>query len=130
MKRIKLSLSIMLIVTLFMSLTMGVMAFGESNELEVNGTNTLISIVHVNDIHSRVTEGSGMGYAKIATIVEELRLKNQHTLFLDAGDTFHGQTFATLQQGESIIKILNAMGLDAIVAGNHDFNYGIERLLE
>lgn len=46
------------------------------------------------------------------------------------GDTFHGQTIATLVEGESIVTIMNAMQYDAMTAGNHDFNYGQERLLE
>ncbi len=40
---------------------------------------------------------------------------------LDAGDTFHGQTIATLVKGESIVKIMNSMGYDAMTTGNHDF---------
>src|SRR5690606_18006921 len=83
---------------------------------------------HVNDIHARVE--SGIGYAKISTLVKQQRSFNPNTIFVDAGDTFHGQTIATLVQGESIVRMLNEMGLDALTVGNHDFNYGIERLLE
>lgn len=102
---------------------------------ESNGTaNTIttIQLIHVNDIHSRAFEssGAGMGYAKLATLVEEYRMQNPNTLLLDAGDTFHGQTFATLVRGESIVTIMNEIGFNAMTAGNHDFNYGAERLLE
>lgn len=87
-----------------------------------------ISIMHVNDIHARVE--SGIGYAKMSALVEQQRSLNPNTLFVDAGDTLHGQTIATLVQGESIVRLLNEMGLDVLTAGNHDFNYGLERLLE
>jgi len=99
---------------------------------ELEPKNTTIQLVHVNDIHSRVFEGSsaGMGYAKLATLVKQLSAANPNTLLLDAGDTFHGQTFSTLVRGESIVQIMNEMGFDALTAGNHDFNYGTERLLE
>ncbi len=95
-------------------------------------TNTDITILHTNDIHGRALEGryAGMGMAKVATLVSEERAKNENILLLDAGDTFHGTTFATLEQGESMVKLMNAMGYDFMVPGNHDFNYGYERLLE
>jgi len=99
---------------------------------EITPKTTTIQLIHVNDVHSRVFESSsaGMGYAKLETLVEEYRRQNPNTLLLDAGDTFHGQTFATLERGESIVKIMNELGFVAMTAGNHDFNYGADRLLE
>lgn len=91
-----------------------------------------LTIYHMNDTHSRVEEGkyAGMGMAKLSSYVSAARAEGGNILFLDAGDTFHGQTIATLVEGESIARITNAMGVDAMTAGNHDFNYGQERLLE
>ncbi|WP_291299983.1 choice-of-anchor I family protein [Desulfosporosinus sp. BICA1-9] len=95
-------------------------------------TKKSITILHTNDTHSRVVEGKydGMGFAKITTMIKQYKAQNPNTLVLDAGDTFHGQTIATLEKGESIAKLMNVMGYDAMTAGNHDFNYGYERLLE
>ncbi|MFO7888664.1 MAG: 5'-nucleotidase C-terminal domain-containing protein [Eubacteriales bacterium] len=92
----------------------------------------MVSIVHTNDTHARVEAGKydGMGLDKVATIVNNVKAANPNTLVLDAGDALHGQTIATLVEGESIIKIFNEIGYDAMAAGNHDFNYGKERLLE
>jgi len=92
----------------------------------------MVSIVHTNDTHARVEAGKydGMGLDKVATIVNNVKAANPNTLVLDAGDALHGQTIATLVEGESIIKIFNEIGYDAMTAGNHDFNYGKERLLE
>ncbi|RDU37564.1 multifunctional 2',3'-cyclic-nucleotide 2'-phosphodiesterase/5'-nucleotidase/3'-nucleotidase [Neobacillus piezotolerans] len=91
-----------------------------------------ITILHTNDSHGRVEESSadGMGFAKISTLVKQYEAQNPNTLLLDAGDTFHGTTFATLEKGESIAKVLNAVGYDGMAAGNHDFNYGYQTLLE
>lgn len=99
---------------------------------EITPKKTTIQLIHVNDIHSRVFENAsaGMGYAKLETLVDQYRRQNPNTLLLDAGDTFHGQTFSTLERGESILKIMNEMEFDAMTAGNHDFNYGTDRLLE
>ncbi|MFE5322487.1 5'-nucleotidase C-terminal domain-containing protein [Paenibacillus sp. NPDC056579] len=95
------------------------------------GTTKTITILHTNDIHSRVEESTdSIGYAKLATIIREQKAANPNTLVLDAGDTFHGQTIANLVRGESIVKIMNTIGYDAMAPGNHDFNYGSDRLVE
>lgn len=98
-----------------------------------NGTlnGKVITIVHTNDTHGRVfSSKSEMGFAKIATKVKEIKNNYKNVLVLDAGDTFHGQTIASLVKGESIAKIMNTIKYDAMAPGNHDFNYGQERLLE
>lgn len=89
-------------------------------------------VAHINDTHGRVTEGKydGMGLPRVSTVLKDLRNENENVLFLDAGDSFHGTTFATLSKGESVVDILNYMKLDAISPGNHDFNYGKDRLKE
>jgi 2',3'-cyclic-nucleotide 2'-phosphodiesterase (5'-nucleotidase family) len=91
-----------------------------------------ITILHTNDVHSRVSfsANDGMGYEKLSTIVKEMRANNPNTLVMDAGDAFHGQTISTLNKGESIVQIMNTVGYDLMTVGNHDFNYGQDRLLE
>lgn len=93
---------------------------------------TSLVVAHTNDTHGRILEGKydGMGFAKISTEVMNLKGKNPNVLLLDAGDTFHGTTLVTLSEGEAAVKVMNAMGYDAMTPGNHDFNYGKERLLE
>ncbi|WIV12169.1 5'-nucleotidase C-terminal domain-containing protein [Proteiniborus sp. MB09-C3] len=87
-----------------------------------------VTIVHTNDTHSRVADG--LGFAKVATKIKAIKEANPNVLVIDAGDTLHGQTFATISKGESIVKVMNAIGYDVMTPGNHDFNYGQERLLE
>nr|WP_279326048.1 5'-nucleotidase C-terminal domain-containing protein [Bacillus sp. FJAT-47783] len=91
-----------------------------------------INILHTNDSHARVFEGKydGMGFAKLSTLINQFEEENEHSLLLDAGDTFHGTTFATLEEGSSIVEVMNKIGYDSMAAGNHDFNYGYNRLLE
>lgn len=92
---------------------------------------TTITIFHTNDIHSRVTSAEAqIGYARIATIVQAERAINPNVLLLEAGDAFHGLSIANLSQGQAIVEIMNAMGYDAMVPGNHDFNFGQARLME
>ncbi|MCG8499397.1 MAG: CehA/McbA family metallohydrolase, partial [Firmicutes bacterium] len=103
------------------------------SDLEVGAGDNRFYIIHTNDIHGRVEEGkyAGMGLAKIATKIKALKNERPgRVLVLDAGDTIHGQTIVQLSDGEAIIDIMNEMGYDAMTAGNHDFNYGQDRLVE
>ncbi len=64
--------------------------------------------------------------------------KDGNTLVFDGGDTLQGAPFATYitshkesaQEMDPIAKVYNAAGYDAVVPGNHDFNFGYERLAE
>lgn len=89
-----------------------------------------IVIMHSNDSHGRIVDGTfdGMGYPRINTLIKGEKNKNSNVIYLDAGDTLHGTVMASLDKGESMVKVLNMAGVGAMVPGNHDFNYGIERL--
>lgn len=104
-----------------------------SSSTEGNKEETkVVKIVHLNDTHSRVVEeeNTGMGLSKVATLIKKIKEDNKNVLVMDAGDTVHGQTIANLVKGESIIKIMNLMGYNYMVPGNHDFNFGYNRLIE
>ncbi|MGM0397320.1 MAG: 5'-nucleotidase C-terminal domain-containing protein [Bacillota bacterium] len=92
-----------------------------------------LTIVHVNDVHGRMAEddyGGTLGYPKMKTFVDSLREEEPNLLLLHAGDSFHGTIPANLTEGEAVVEVMNAMEFDAMVPGNHDFNFGYERLLE
>lgn len=88
------------------------------------------NIFHTNDIHGGVDEN--IGFAKFKHFIN---LANEYTraegyLVLDAGDIFHGTPFATVELGQSVAQVLKVVGYDAMSPGNHDFNYGQDRLIE
>ena len=92
-----------------------------------------LTIVHVNDVHGRLGENDfdkTLGFAKMKTFVDMLRLEDPNLLLLHAGDAFHGTIPVNLTVGEAMVEVMNAMEFDAMVPGNHDFNHGYERLLE
>ncbi|WP_422478878.1 5'-nucleotidase C-terminal domain-containing protein [Pleomorphochaeta sp. DL1XJH-081] len=88
-------------------------------------------VVHTNDVHGRI-EGSDsqVGYAKLATLVNMGRSVTNKNLLLDAGDVSHGTLLTNLFEGETSAVLLDLLGYDAVVPGNHDFNYGKDRLIE
>ena len=91
-----------------------------------------MAIIHTNDTHTRIEAGDGIGFTRVATKVNNMRESygEDHVLVLDAGDTLHGLPIVTTTKGEAMTKILNTIGYDAMASGNHDYNYGYERLVE
>jgi len=101
------------------------------------GNRTSLTIVQLNDCHAYVDLHQEMfwqgdqavyrpagGYARIATLVKEMRAASRgRMLFCDCGDTLHGTYPALKTQGQALIPILNALGLDAMTA-HWDFAYG------
>jgi 2',3'-cyclic-nucleotide 2'-phosphodiesterase (5'-nucleotidase family) len=118
--------------TLFLSIV-GSLLLSSCGGSIFNNPGPEVIIVHTNDTHGSVDEKDhdAFGHERIATILKEKKEQygNENVLFLDAGDTFHGTTFASLMKGDSISKLLSAMELDAMVPGNHDFNYGQKSLV-
>lgn len=86
-----------------------------------------VSIVHTNDSHGGYgfTDESGAPvgyYAAVAGLAQSV----DADLVLDAGDTFHGDSFATITNGESIARLMADAGYAATTPGNHDWSYGSE----
>ncbi|MBP8692488.1 MAG: 5'-nucleotidase C-terminal domain-containing protein [Sedimentibacter sp.] len=119
----KKTLSLVLVVLLILSSFS--FAFGQDAET------VKITVIHTNDTHARL-EGSSseIGFAKIATLIKEAKAANPNTLVLDAGDTLHGMPIVNISKGLNAIKVLEAAGYDYMTLGNHDFNYGKDRLFE
>ena len=87
-----------------------------------------IVLLHTNDTHGRVAgdDTEVIGIDRIAAIHGSM----PNSILLDAGDALHGLPIATLLRGADIVALMGAAGYDAMAVGNHEFNYGWERLLE
>jgi len=90
-------------------------------------------LLHINDVHEILkppAKGLG-GLAYVAGYASQVRAKRPDTLFLDAGDILEkGDKMSQASRGEASYRVLGAIGLDCTVPGNHDFVFGLERLLE
>lgn len=84
-----------------------------------------LTIIHVNDHHGRMT-----AEPYISQMSKDLKAEGENVLILDAGDSLHGQTVTNLSKGQAMVEVMNGVGYDAMVLGNHDLNYGVERALE
>jgi 5'-nucleotidase/UDP-sugar diphosphatase len=93
-----------------------------------------IRILHVNDFHGFAEPYKPLGtnellggVTHLSAKANELR-KEKPSLFLSAGDMIQGNNWANLFQGKSVIEWMNAMRFDAMVLGNHEFDFGKEIL--
>jgi 5'-nucleotidase len=98
---------------------------------------TQLSILHTNDVHSRLDafpddggKYAGLGgIAARAKLLEQIRLDTAHTLLLDSGDMFQGTPYFNLYKGEAEILAMNKLGYECGTLGNHDFDSGLDNLL-
>ncbi|HAP43247.1 MAG: multifunctional 2',3'-cyclic-nucleotide 2'-phosphodiesterase/5'-nucleotidase/3'-nucleotidase [Spirochaetes bacterium GWB1_60_80] len=123
----------LLTLVLTMALAFGLLACVTTPPEEpfVPGSGTF-TLLHTNDMHGRLLTGTsdGMGLDRVSALANRFRAEGRTVLMLDAGDALHGQPTTTLSRGEAMVSVLNAIGYDAFVPGNHDFNYGYQRLVE
>ena len=91
-----------------------------------------IDILSVNDFHGALLEaGRNPGAAKFATFLRGEWAKNPHaTIFVSAGDMFQGSPDSNLLFGKPVVEVLNALHLDAMTLGNHEFDWGLAKLKE
>lgn len=90
-----------------------------------------VTIIHVNDIHTHIdATDTAIGYAKLAGFSDQMKAQNPNTILLDGGDVFSGTPNALIDYSDSLIPILNTVGFDVMVAGNHDFAFGSKQLLK
>ena len=109
------------------------LAFAGNPPAAIDGT---VTVMHTNDIHGsykysyNASKGTGtVGFDGLAVLYSAQN--SAPDFLLDAGDTFHGQSFATMSEGKSIAELMDtfyADGYDATTPGNHDWSYGADKL--
>ncbi len=107
------------------------------------GDTVRIAVMATTDVHGRVRawdyyrnrEEPRYALSKVATLVDSVRSVHEHTMLLDAGDWLQGNPFAEFfamhdpqERHVPFLAVTDHMGFDAIVLGNHEFNFGLEYL--
>ena len=111
-------LSLFLAVLCFLCFT-GVNAFAENS-----GAGDII-ILYTNDVHCNID-----GYTALAGYRAELLGQGHKVITVDAGDAIQGEIIGALTTGFAIADIMNNVGYDLAVPGNHEFDYGMDNFLE
>lgn len=96
-----------------------------------------ISILHTTDLHGHILPTSDYdghpnlgGLARCATQIRQWRTANPNSLLLDIGDVYQGTEIGLQTRGSTMIRCLNSLNYDAWVVGNHEFDWGMEPLME
>lgn len=108
-------------------------AVGYSRSKEVK-----ITILHTNDVHSRVepfpmdgTRLQGLGgVARRSTLINKIRSEEPNVLLFDAGDMFQGTPYFNVFDGQIELELMSKLGYDAGTFGNHEFDNGLNGLLK
>ena len=97
-----------------------------------------ITILHTNDLHSRIEPFSVLdpkyanlgGLSRLSTMIDQVRKTEKNVVLLDAGDIFQGTPYFNLFGGELEFKLMSSMQYDASTLGNHDFDNGVDGLID
>lgn len=89
-----------------------------------------IVVLYTNDIHC--TSDDGMSYAAIAGYKSEMEATYgaDNVTLVDNGDAIQGAVLGTLSDGEWIVDIMNEVGYDLAIPGNHEFDFGMDQFLD
>ena len=91
-----------------------------------------ITVLQLNDAYTLepVDNGRRGGMARVATLAKRLRAENPNTLFVLAGDFLSPSVLSTYLKGRQMVAVLDAIGVDAVTLGNHEFDFGLAVLAE
>ena len=90
-----------------------------------------ITILYTNDVHTYIDKQSPkLTYAAIAALKKSYQDDGKNVLLVDAGDHVQGTAYGSMDEGSTIIQLMNAAGYDAATPGNHEFDYGMDRAKE
>ncbi len=104
----------------------------------VSAQDAIITILHLNDTHSNLApigprganlQGTQGGIARAATLIGSIKAAEDNVLTLHAGDSFIGDIFFNRTYGAGELGLLQAIGVDAMTVGNHEFDLGPVPLL-
>jgi 5'-nucleotidase/UDP-sugar diphosphatase len=94
-----------------------------------------VSIFHTTDLHGRILPTSSYeglddvgGFARCATCIRQWRRESPHSITVDVGDVVQGTAVSLNSGGNLMIDLFNRVGYDAWTLGNHDFDWGPEKL--
>ena len=87
-----------------------------------------ILVLFTSDVHCGVDQN--FGYVGLKAIKDTAEAAGDNVLLVDDGDAIQGEPIGTFTRGEAIINLMNAVGYDVAIPGNHEFDYGMDRFLE
>lgn len=92
-----------------------------------------VSIVFTNDVHCKIDfdneERDSLGYAGVAAYkaAADNTYGEEYVTLIDAGDAVQGDVAGTISKGETITDLMNFVGYDYAIPGNHEYDFGMDQ---
>lgn len=116
--KLKIKTTLLILVNSFILFSCG---SNEENEVSKD-----IQILYTNDIHCSVD--GDLNFSSLAAYKDYLLTKNNYVSIVDNGDAIQGEAIGAISKGEYIVDIMNEVGYDLQILGNHEFDYGMDQL--
>lgn len=127
MNRCKKTLALLLTAVMVLSMSVTALA-ADSTPVSQDVAGKLV-ILHTNDTHGADLAGeTSLGTAAVAQLKKDYEAAGAEVLLLSAGDAVQGSPLVNLGEGKNAVSFLNAAGYDAMVTGNHEFDWGYANL--
>lgn len=105
--------------------------FGCTKKNDNNQKSNELYIYSVNDFHGSIESTNNQnGIARMAGYIKtQIAESNSSSLILSAGDMFQGSALSNYSKGQCVVDMMNTIGFDAMTLGNHEFDWGIETIM-
>lgn len=124
MKLIKKLISV--VISSVMALSFAASAFADDIQTDNGG----IVILYTNDIHNACQKEDGvLGFSSLAAYKKALEKEGKTVILVDGGDAIQGGLVGAVSDGEFVVDIMEYVGYDVCVPGNHEFDFGMEQFL-
>ena len=114
-----------LLLEMVMMLALTITAGAE--EVTTTGAKTEVTVLYTNDVHTYIDKE--LSYASVSAMKQDYQKAGKQVLLVDAGDHIQGTAYGGMDEGKTIVQLMNAAGYDAATLGNHEFDYGMARAL-
>ena len=115
------------LITLLLTLVLLVSGYAIAEVPQTEGLRHDVLVLFTSDVHCGVDQN--FGYAGLQAVKDAAVAAGDHVLLADIGDSIQGEPIGLLSEGEAIIEMMNQIGYDVAIPGNHEFDYGMERFL-
>ena len=123
MKKTRRLLALLLAMAMMLALTVTAGA----EEVTTTAAKSEITVIYTNDVHTYIDKT--LSYATVSAMKQDYQKAGKQVLLVDAGDHIQGTAYGGMDEGKTIVQLMNAAGYDLGTLGNHEFDYGMARAL-
>ncbi|HBE80204.1 MAG TPA: multifunctional 2',3'-cyclic-nucleotide 2'-phosphodiesterase/5'-nucleotidase/3'-nucleotidase [Firmicutes bacterium] len=126
-------------ILLFLFFVIGLCIFNVAPPVSAARTARTIEFIEITDFHgylqnsAKLKDGTPITQQRAAVIakqIKDIKAANPNTVILSGGDMFQGTPLSNVLKGQPVIGMMNSIGFDAMALGNHEYDWGIETVID